>query len=195
LISGVILAAGSSVRLGGRKQLLDVGGAPLLQRVVDAAAGSRLDEVIVVLGHAAGEIHAALDLGDKVRVVVNPDHAQGMSTSLRTGLAAAAPGATAAAILLGDQPDITSRLIDSVVDRFSSCDEEVLRPTFRGVPGHPVVIRRSAWGAAAEARGDEGLRAVLDRVSVEELEMDVRPPRDIDTPEDYRALTQRDPTD
>ena len=191
MISGVILAAGSSVRLGGGKQLLELGGVPLLQHVIDAAAAARLDEVVVVLGDRADEIRAALSLDDGVRTVVNADHARGMGTSLRVGLEAADPSSAAAAVLLGDQPGVTAALVDEVVDRFRSSEADVVRPTYEGTPGHPVVIRRSAWDAALELTGDEGLRAVLGRLSVDEVEMHRPPPLDVDTPEDLRALRDR----
>ena len=80
--AGVVLAAGSSRRMGRPKQLLDVAGRPLLEVVVGHANASRLDEVLVVLGAAAEEIQAEVDFG-RARVLINPDHGSGMASSLR----------------------------------------------------------------------------------------------------------------
>ncbi len=111
MISGIVLAAGSSSRLGRPKQLLELAGKLVLQHVVDAAAAAPLDEILVVLGHSAGEVADRLALPAHGRVVLNPDHALGQSTSLQAGLRAAAPGADAAVVLLGDQPGIRPEAI------------------------------------------------------------------------------------
>jgi molybdenum cofactor cytidylyltransferase len=105
-LSGSILAAGASSRMGRPKQVLPLRGRPMLQRVLDEAVASRLDEIVLVLGHRADEIREALRLpeGNRVRAVVNADWARGQSTSLRLALRRANPTAAAAAILLGDQP-------------------------------------------------------------------------------------------
>src|SRR5215471_14135527 len=84
--AGVVLAAGASRRMGRAKQLLPVDGRPLLELVLAHAGGSRLDEVLVVLGAHVDEILERIDLG-RAQVVVNPDHATGMASSLRLGLA------------------------------------------------------------------------------------------------------------
>ena len=123
-LTGVVLAAGTSVRMGRPKQLLPLGDRCLLQRVVDAALASRLDEVIVVLGHRAEEIRAAIVLpGDgRARAVVNPDFARGQSTSLQRGVRAADARSQAVAVLLGDQPGVTAGLIDRVAAAFVSAE-------------------------------------------------------------------------
>lgn len=185
MICGIVLAAGTSSRLGAPKQVLDLRGKPLLQHVIDAVCSSSLDQAIVVLGHASDIVEAAIELCDKARAVINEHYLQGQSTSLRTGLVAAHPSCDAAAILLGDQPGVTVELIDRVLDRFRSTSASVVRPTFQGIPGHPVVMRRAAWASAMGATGDAGLRQVLDGLDVEELELAIPPMRDIDTTEDY----------
>jgi len=193
LVSGVVLAAGSSTRMGRPKQLLSIAGKPLLQHVIDAAAASRLDEVLVVLGAHAEEIHRALVLpaNGKVRVVVNRAYAKGLAESVRCGLAAASSRASAVAILVGDQPSVTTALIDQVLAAHVAGDKPATRPVFGAgesrTPGHPVILSRSLWPALRELRGDEGARAVLaaypDRV--EEVRIISPALADIDTPEDY----------
>ncbi|HEX5498621.1 MAG TPA: NTP transferase domain-containing protein, partial [Thermomicrobiales bacterium] len=117
MISGIILAAGDSTRLGRPKQLLPVGGLPLLAHVLRHAAASRLDDVVVVLGHDAEAIAEAVGEWGQ-RIAVNPDFAAGQSTSLKIGLAAVPPQAEAALVLLGDQPEVGPAIIDAVIAAF-----------------------------------------------------------------------------
>jgi molybdenum cofactor cytidylyltransferase len=189
VISGIILAAGSSKRLGRPKQLLDIEGRPLLQHVVDAAAGAGLDEIVVVLGHDAERIAAALVLPPSARVVVNPDHSAGQSTSLRAGLDALDAGPGAAAILLGDQPRLTASAIIRVIDAFRAGPAPIARAIWRGVPGHPVVVARSEWDRFRGSEGDVGAREVISASRVvAEIEMDEAPPVDVDTWEQYETV-------
>lgn len=192
-VAGVILAAGSASRMGQPKQLLPLAGRPLLQHVVEAAAMSGLDDVVLVLGHRAEAIRRAIDCPPGVRVVVNPDHAQGQSTSLRLGLGALSPRAAAAAILLGDQPRVGAGLIDRVAAAFQAGTAAVVRPTYCGggqrVPGHPVVIARHLWPALDALRGDQGARALIAAHPewLHEVELDGVAPGDVDTWADYQA--------
>ena len=193
-LSGVILAAGSSTRMGRTKQLLTLENRPLLQHVVDAAAASRLDEIILVLGHRAEEIRAAIDCPARVRVVVNTAYAEGQSTSLCAGLRSASPGAQAAAVLLGDQPRVTAQLIDLVATAFAKSAACVARPVYAGVgggrvPGHPVFLARRVWPETTKLRGDQGARALLLAHPEWLCEVSVagEAPPDVDTWEDYRS--------
>ena len=193
-VSGVILAAGASTRLGRPKQTLELWGKPVLQHVVDAAAGARLSEVIVVLGHRAGAIAGALDLPPRTRLVENPDYAAGQSTSLRAGLDACDRASEAAAILLGDQPGITAGMIDEVVAAYLGGDVRVVRAVFEGTPGHPVVVGRDLWDQWRGVAGDRGGRELFASASRNlNLEMGMPPPPDIDTPEQFEVLVLRGP--
>jgi molybdenum cofactor cytidylyltransferase len=196
-LSGVILAAGASRRMGRPKLLLPLGGRPLLQHPLDAAAASRLDEIVLVLGADAAEVLDAIRLPDRppVRVAVHPDPSAGPGASLRRGLRGADARAVAAAILLGDQPGVTGPLIDRVTAAFLAAEAPVVRPVYcvshgRRVPGHPVVVARRIWREAERLRGDEGMRGLLARRPEWLLEVPVEgePPGDVDTPDDYRSL-------
>jgi molybdenum cofactor cytidylyltransferase len=194
-VSGVVLAAGASSRLGRPKQLLPMGDRSLLRCVLDSALASRLDEVIVVLGHRAGEIRAAIALEacSRVKVAVNPDHAAGQSTSLRCGLQAVDPRACAAAILLGDLPDVAGDLIDTVVSAFLASDAHAARPVYPdagGAPGHPVVLGREIWSGLETLTGDRGARDLLAARPdwLLRLPRPGEPPRDVDSESDYRRI-------
>jgi molybdenum cofactor cytidylyltransferase len=192
VISGVVLAAGASRRLGRPKQLLELWGRPLLQHSVNAVSGAGLDEVVVVLGHEADAIESALDLPPGARVVRNPDYASGQATSLRVGLAAVGGRAEAAVILLGDQPLLGSGLIRRAVEEFATAGRPVVRCFFGSTPGHPVVVARSEWARLGALSGDVGGRALWDdseRVHV--LNVEAEPPADVDTWEQWTRLLER----
>jgi CTP:molybdopterin cytidylyltransferase MocA len=189
--AGVVLAAGASRRMGRAKQLLPVGGRPLLEGVVASACASRLDEVLVVLGARADEILAAVDLG-RARVVRNPDHAVGMSTSLRAGMAALGPEVDRAVVILGDQPAISAELLNRLLDMQEESGLPAAALSFGGLLHPPVVLRRELWGDLESLEGDVGCRAVIrahpELVAALPAEGDLNHPVDVDTPEDYARL-------
>jgi molybdenum cofactor cytidylyltransferase len=188
---GVILAAGASRRMGSPKQLLTVGGRPLLEGVVASASASRLDDVIVVLGASAETILGRVDLG-RARALVNPDHGSGMSSSLRVGLAALGPEVGRAVIVLGDQPAISGELLDELLDLQERSGRPAAALSFGGLLHPPVVLRRELWGDLASLEGDVGCRAVIrarpELVAALPAEGDLHHPVDVDTPEDYERL-------
>lgn len=188
MISGVILAAGTSSRLGRPKQLLVLGGKPVLQHTIDSAASAGLDELIVVLGHVAARVRSAVDLPPGARAITNPEFASGQTSSLRSGLAAVDARAEAAVVLLGDQPGLQPTTVRTVVEGWRSGTAPVARAVYRGTPGHPVVIGRAAFAAFENASGDDGGRAVLADLGAEEIELRTAAPSDLDTWEHYERL-------
>jgi molybdenum cofactor cytidylyltransferase len=193
MITGVILAAGTSSRLGRPKQLLDLGGRTVLQRVLDAALAASLDEVVVVLGHGAGEIGETLPVSHRVRIVVNQDYLEGQSTSLRAGLRAAREEAEAVVVLLGDQPGVRPEAIDDVVHAWGAGAGPVVQASYRGIPSHPTLLGRAVWPEVEALSGDEGARGFIaaDRSRRTLVEVGGEPPADIDTEEDYRRALSR----
>lgn len=185
--AAVILAAGASTRMGSPKQLLDVGGRPLLEFIVAAACASRVDDVVVVLGADAQRIRAAVRMG-RARLVVNEQFSEGMSTSLRAGIAALGDDVASAVIIFGDQPDVDAALINRLLDARESSGLPAAALDLDGLLHPPVVLARRLWPRIAELRGDVGLRHLLrqdpDRVVRIAVSRQSGVPVDIDTPED-----------
>ena len=117
MIPGILLAAGTSSRMGQAKQLLDWRGQPLVRHVAQQALASSLDGLFIVVGHEAAAVRAALD-SLPIQFVENAAYTEGQASSLRAGLAALPAEADAAVVLLCDQPLVTPGLIDSVVKAF-----------------------------------------------------------------------------
>lgn len=189
--AGLVLAAGSSRRMGSPKQLLAIGGRPLLEVVVGHACASRLDEIVVVLGAAADEIRSRVDLG-RAQVLVNSDHASGMASSLRAGLAAFDPSVDRVMVILGDQPEIGGGLIDRLLDLQEQSGLPAAALSFNGLLHPPVVLQRELWGDLMDLEGDVGCRAVIrarpELVARLSSGEELNHPVDLDTPEDYRRL-------
>lgn len=192
MISGIVLAGGTSSRLGQPKQLLELDGRPVLQHVVDTAASpaSALGEVVIVLGHVAGDVASALSLPPGSRTVVNPDYATGQASSMRTGLAAASLDSEGAVVLLGDQPGMPAAHIAAVVRAFEGGAGPIVQACFRGAPSHPVLFARRVWPELMAVTGDKGAREVIKAHPewVVRVDLDAEIPPDLDTMEDYRRL-------
>jgi molybdenum cofactor cytidylyltransferase len=187
-VAAVVLAAGAATRMGTQKLLLPVNGRPMVQWPVDAALGSKASGTVVVVGHQAAQVVAALR-GRPVTVVTNPDYAAGMSSSLRAGVLAAG-ACEAAVILLGDQPFVSAGLLDKLIDRFAETRASVVRPSLGDGPANPVLLSAALFPELLELRGDVGGREVVERHRDEVSLVPVDDPRvvaDIDSIEDYEA--------
>lgn len=189
-VAGVILAAGTSSRLGRPKQLLPLRGATVLQHVVDVAGASGLDDVVVVLGHEAATVGASLRLPQQVRVSINLAYRTGQASSLRTGLRVMGQETLAAVVMLGDQPDLAGDAIQTVLDAYDRTGGLVVQASYRGRPGHPVLLDRRIWPEVEAVRGDAGARDLLVTHPewVVPAEVPADPPPDLDTWEDYLRM-------
>ncbi|HEY6379531.1 MAG TPA: nucleotidyltransferase family protein [Candidatus Dormibacteraeota bacterium] len=191
--AGVILAAGGSTRMGRPKQLLPVHGRALLELVVTHACASALDHVVVVLGANAEVVRNAVDMG-RAEVVVNADHAAGMSSSLRVGIQTLAGDVGRAVILLGDQPDVTAAQIDELLDLQKRSGLPASALSFDGLLHPPVVLERTLWPGLMELDGDVGCRRIIraqpELVAALPASVPGRHPVDIDTPDDYARLLE-----
>jgi CTP:molybdopterin cytidylyltransferase MocA len=177
--AGLVLAAGEARRFGGPKQLASLDGKPLIEHALAALA--KLDRVVVVLGARAADIRACADLGG-AEVVLCADWAEGMSASLRAGLAAL-HGADEVVIVLADQPFVTA----AAVERVRAAAGPAARAVYGGAPGHPVVVRGPLLERAGELRGDAGFRELLDDAAGVECS-DLGDPHDIDTRDDLEVV-------
>jgi molybdenum cofactor cytidylyltransferase len=186
-VAVLVLAAGRSTRMGGPNKLLaDIGGRPLVRIAAEEALASRARPVIVVTGHQRDAVEAAL-AGLKVERVHNPDFADGLSTSLKAGLAALPGEVDGAVILLGDMPQVRASLIDRLVGAF---DPErgalVVVPTIDGKRGNPVVWARRFFPELMTLEGDIGARHVIGRYAEAVTEVPLTDQAvliDVDTPE------------
>ncbi len=190
--AGLVLAAGSSRRMGSPKQLLPMAeGKPLLELVVGHANESNLDQVVVVLGAAAGEIRARVDLG-RATVLVNPDHTSGMASSLRAGLASLGDDVDRVVVILGDQPDVDAVRLNRLLELQETSGLPAAALSFNGLLHPPVVLERELWGDLMSLEGDVGCRAVIrakpELVAKLPITGELKHPVDVDTPEDYERL-------
>ena len=185
-VAAIVLAAGQSRRMRGANKLLArFGGAPLIRRVVARAIASKADPVIVVTGHAADELAAALE-GLDVRFAHNPDFADGLATSLKAGLQAVPEEAAGALVLLGDMPEITTDIVGALIDAFQArSGSAIILPTIAGKRGNPVLWPRAFFPELMTVTGDTGARHILARheEAVERLEIGAAAGLDVDTPE------------
>lgn len=189
-IAAIVLAAGRSTRMGSNKLVAEIKGEPLIRVAVEQALASRADPVIVVTGHERERVEKALaDL--KVRFVHNPDFADGLSTSLKAGLAAVPLEADGAIICLGDMPQVRAAMIDRLIAAFDPARGAlIVVPTIEGKRGNPVVWSRRFFPQLAALEGDVGARHVIGTYgeALVEVPADRTALVDIDTPEALSAL-------
>ncbi|MCI4351883.1 MAG: NTP transferase domain-containing protein [Thermoplasmata archaeon] len=189
-VTALVLAAGSSSRMGRPKALVPVLGQPLLARVLDTVRRLRPAETVVVLGSESDRIRKGIDLRDTT-VVVNPDFEEGMSSSLRIGAAAAAPSSRPMLIVLGDQPFVAPATLEALIERHASGSAKILIPTFEGVRGNPILLDRVILPELDSLRGDIGCRGIFPGHTSDLVEVPVRDPGiliDVDTPAEVAQL-------
>lgn len=185
--AAVVLAAGAGRRFGGCKQLAKLRGRPLLEHALIAAADGPAAKTVLVLGARAEAIERGVDPGDAI-VVRCPDWERGPGASLRAGLAALGPEIAAALIILGDEPFVSPEASRRLVAARRS-DLPALRATYRGRPGHPVLIERPLFAPLMATGPDAKPATFLHQAGIETVECgDLGDPTDIDTQEQLIAL-------
>jgi molybdenum cofactor cytidylyltransferase len=191
-ISALLLAAGRGERMGGVKQLLSLGVGRMIEAALDNLHSSRCDEIIVVLGFAAAKVRPLVEGKDRVKVVINPRFAEGMSTSIHEGLHAVNPRAAGILIALADQPFIPPEVMNELIDQFATGAKGIVLPVYQGKRGHPVILDRKKYEAELLGlQGDVGGREIVRKHPEDVLEVAVASKGvviDIDAPEDYQGI-------
>ena len=194
-IAAVVLAAGLSRRMGRVKLLLPFGDRPLLARVIESiVSGGGIYSIVVVTGHAAGQIAPILE-NYPVRPVHNPAYASGgMLSSIQTGLTALRSEADAVLIVLGDQPMVRPETISAMTSVWSRSRPLVVLPTHGGKHGHPILLSAAGFDEILSLSTDQSLKTYTNRHIEQTLDLEVDDPAtllDLDTPDDYAAALGR----
>ena len=188
-IAGVVLAAGTSTRFGRNKLLLVLDGESLARRAVKAAIAAELDSVIVVLGHEAERVREEVrDL--PARLVVHPDYARGINTSLAAGVAAVPAEAEALVVLLADMPHVTSGMVSRVVATFRDTGAPIVASRYEGAQAPPTLYARPLFGELGGTEGEGSGKSVVRRHASELVTIDwpKRALADVDREEDWDRL-------
>jgi len=177
-VTGIVLAAGSGSRMGTPKALVSTAGEPWVAIAARLLLDAGCARVVVVLGASAEAAHPLVPVDAAIRAVTNDGWRTGMASSLRTGLEAAS--GDAAMITVVDTPGLPL----AAARRVLATGAPLARAVFGGRPGHPVLMRRDHWAAAAASTaGDHGARAYLDAHGVVDVECgDLYDGHDVDTP-------------
>ncbi|HLV99622.1 MAG TPA: molybdenum cofactor cytidylyltransferase [Ktedonobacterales bacterium] len=193
MIAAIILAAGQSSRMGQHKLLLPLLGKPLLLHAVENATAAGFDEVLVVVGYHAGAVRELL-ARYPVRLVENPDYAQGQSTSVRAGVAALSAQTDAVMMLLGDQPLVHPAILQRLMHTWQATDRPIVAPYYAGQRGNPVLFARALFPELLGVSGDQGGREILQRHAAEIEPVPIaeaHASQDLDTWQEYQALLKR----
>ncbi len=187
-VTALVLAAGSSRRLGRPKQLLSYRGSTLLGVTLDGVRALDFPQTIVALGGAAPEVRDAVDL-DGVTVVDSVHHTEGCSSSIVSALSVIEESAEGFLLFLGDQPHIASHAVDALLDAAAG-GAEIAVVEYRDGAGHPFWLARSVFGALSELHGDKAVWKLLEsgRFRTDRVRVDADAPLDVDTWEDYQRL-------
>jgi molybdenum cofactor cytidylyltransferase len=189
MLSAILLAAGESKRMGKPKQLMPLGSSTVVEQAIDNLLNSTVDEIIVVLGYRAEEITKTI-AAKPVKIIVNPNYQQGMSTSIIAGLILVDHQAQAVMLALGDQPLVDSQTINRLIDEFHKHDKGIAVPTYHGRRGHPIIFAIKYKSKLLELEGDIGGREIIKQHPDDILEVAVDSESviaDIDTRDDYQS--------
>ncbi len=186
-VTGLVLGAGGSKRLGRPKQLLEYGEGTLLGHVVGVARECSYDQTVVALGGSAGDVRATVDL-DGSDVVVNDAYGAGCSSSISAALGIVDRRCDVLVLMLGDQPGVSADTVATLLG--GRGDAPLAVCSYDDGHGHPIAFARSVFGALADLHGDKGVWRLLEQRADEVTAVPVAGviPRDVDTPEDYEAV-------
>lgn len=186
-VTGLVLGAGGSSRLGRPKQLLPYGDRTLLDHTLATARACDFDQLVVPIGGAAAEVRERVDLSG-AEVVVNYAYGSGCSSSIAAALGAVDPRCEVLVLMLGDQPGVTPATVQALLDGRGDAPLAVCR--YDDGRGHPLAFDRTIFARLTELHGDKGVWRLLDERAddVAEVRIPGPVPLDVDTPEDYEAV-------
>lgn len=193
MICVIVPAAGLSNRMGTQKLLLPFGGETVITHIVEQILVSAVDQVYVVLGHQKELVSRELS-SLPVRIVHNPDYKTGMLSSIRSGLRALPEQCQSVLVALGDQPSITTALINRIIRSFAETEKNILVPLYNNKRGHPILFSASYRREILSSFDDIGLRGLLQAHDDDVFEMPVEDPSvlsDMDYPEDFRRELEK----
>ncbi|HUE28253.1 MAG TPA: nucleotidyltransferase family protein [Solirubrobacteraceae bacterium] len=189
-VTGLVLAAGGSKRLGRPKQLLPYGSATLLDHVLGTARACAFDQLLCVVGGGADEVLGEVDFAG-AQVIENPEFGDGCSSSIAAALRAVDPRSELLVLMLGDQPGVSARTVAALLGGLEGAALGAC--AYSDGRGHPLAFTRELFGELAALHGDKGVWKLLDRHGSEVVDVPIEGPvpRDIDTWEDYEAVSRR----
>ena len=192
--AGVILAAGMSQRFGPPKQLIKLKNKYMLEWVLDAALASRLDRVVLVVGHEHQKIIQTLEpkaTHPRLHIVTNLRYRAGQSSSLQAGLLEIQAQSSSVMFLLGDQPMLKTATIDHMLDRFRHSQKDICVPVWMGKRGNPTIFSRAMYCNLMAIEGDIGARQIIRANPERILSIEMDDPLcflDIDSPKDHEDV-------
>jgi molybdenum cofactor cytidylyltransferase len=188
-VAGVLLAAGTSSRMGTNKLFVELAGATVLRRAVRTAAAAGLDPILVVLGHESNRAQAEL-AGLSCSSIFNPEYARGMNTSLRAGISALPESAPAAVVLLADMPFVTAEMIRQLVEQWRPGNVPLVVSVYQDVIAPPILYARRLFPELRALDGDGCGKAVVKRHRGEAVEVSwpASALTDLDVPADIERV-------
>jgi molybdenum cofactor cytidylyltransferase len=186
-VSAILLAAGKSERMGRNKLLMPFEGGTVIERTLDNLLASQAGEIVVVVGARAQEMGGAVGK-HPVTIVLNPNYARGMSTSLVTGVQMVSKQAKFALVALADQPFVTPQTYDRLIEAALSTDKGIVVPVYRKQRGNPILIHAGYFLEVLRFTGDVGGRELLASYPDDVLEVKVPDEGiviNLNTPEEY----------
>jgi molybdenum cofactor cytidylyltransferase len=190
-VAGILLAAGTSSRMGSNKLLFELGGESVLRGAARRALAGGLAPLLVVLGHQEEKARAELD-GLPCQIVINPLYEQGINSSVQTGVAALPTEAQAVVVMLADMPFVTAEMIAGLITSYRSTEAPLVISDYEGVNAPPMLYDRSLFDELLTMTGEGCGRQVVKRHrnEAEVLPWPAAALSDLDVPEDYERLKQ-----
>jgi molybdenum cofactor cytidylyltransferase len=193
MIWAMILAAGESIRMGKPKLLLPFGKKTIIETIIDKVISSKADKILVVLGSNREKIEEKIKKYP-LEITVNPDFKRGMLSSVQRGFKALPDNTRAVLVLLGDQPTISTAILDKIIDAYQSAKKGIVLPVYKKERGHPVLIDLKYKGEVESLSHEIGLRGLVYSHPEDIMEVNVKTAsilKDIDYLEDYQKELKR----